>query len=116
MSALKQSTGAAVYVDDMPKYMDELYCGIVWSTRAHAKVVQIDASEATKIPGVWGFIGAGDISGDESNKFRVSGVQDEVVFAEEVVYVMLTRMYTHIHSDTRVFSPIIPNHLSTQPM
>jgi hypothetical protein len=84
LSAAKQASGTAVYVDDMPKFKNELYCGVVWSTRSHAKVVQADASEAVKIPGVWGFIGAKDLEEGEHNTYDITGVMDEVVFAEEV--------------------------------
>ena len=73
-----------MYIDDMPKYKNELYCGIVRSQRAHARVVGVDTSEAISIPGVWGYTGAGDIQGQESNSFAVAGVPDEVIFAEEV--------------------------------
>jgi xanthine dehydrogenase/oxidase len=86
LSSVQHSTGTAVYIDDMPKYKNELYCGIVRSQRAHARVVGVDTSEAISIPGVWGYTGAGDIQGQESNSFAVAGVPDEVIFAEEVTY------------------------------
>ncbi|CAH3196083.1 unnamed protein product [Porites evermanni] len=38
LSAAKQATGEAIYCDDIPKYADELYMGIVFSKRAHAKI------------------------------------------------------------------------------
>jgi xanthine dehydrogenase/oxidase len=37
-SALKQTTGEAVYLDDMPKFANELYGVLVTSTEAHALI------------------------------------------------------------------------------
>ncbi|KAM4697844.1 aldehyde oxidase-like [Rhinophrynus dorsalis] len=50
-SGIKQATGEAVYVDDMPAVDQELYIAFVTSKRAHAKILSIDASEALRIPG-----------------------------------------------------------------
>lgn len=40
LSALKQTTGEAEFIDDMPKFDGELYGGLVLSERAHAKLVK----------------------------------------------------------------------------
>ena len=85
LSANKQVSGEALYVDDMPKLKNELYAGLVVSTRAHAKILNIDASEALCMPGVWGFVSAKDIGKEETNLFRVVTATDEVVFAEDEV-------------------------------
>ena len=39
LSAVKQVTGEAMYVDDLPKVHRELYAGIVGSSFAHAKIL-----------------------------------------------------------------------------
>ena len=36
VSSLKQASGEARYVDDIPHYERELYAGVLLSTRAHA--------------------------------------------------------------------------------
>ncbi len=36
VSSLKQASGEARYLDDIPRYERELYAGVVLSTRAHA--------------------------------------------------------------------------------
>lgn len=72
-------------MDDMPSLSNELYAGVVLSTRAHAKLLSVDASEAVAIPGVWGFVSALDVGEGESNKFAVAGAMDEPVFAEDEV-------------------------------
>lgn len=62
LSAYKQATGEAVYCDDMPKLENELYLAFVLSTRAHAKIVSIDATEALNQPGIHGFFSSKDIT------------------------------------------------------
>ena len=51
-----QASGEAVYVDDIPYTEGELYAGLVFSEIAHAKLLDIDASEALKIEGVVDFV------------------------------------------------------------
>lgn len=55
-SGIKQATGEAIYVDDMPRFEHELYLALVLSTKAHAKIVSIDPSEALKIDGIEDFL------------------------------------------------------------
>lgn len=82
VSALKQATGEAIYVDDIPSCEGELYAAIVFSDRAHAKIISVDESEALKIDGVERFFCARDIPGDRN----VLGLSlDEEVFASEKV-------------------------------
>lgn len=38
-SAIKHTTGEAVFVDDMPPISQELFLAVVTSTRAHAKIM-----------------------------------------------------------------------------
>jgi xanthine dehydrogenase/oxidase len=40
LSGLKQATGEAEYIDDIPKYDGECYGGLVLSSRAHAKLIK----------------------------------------------------------------------------
>ncbi|ESO05727.1 hypothetical protein HELRODRAFT_77403 [Helobdella robusta] len=62
-SALKHCTGEAVYVDDMPRYKDELFLSFVLSTKAHAKILEIDYSEVLKCDGVAGVMEFHDVNG-----------------------------------------------------
>lgn len=82
LSAEKQATGEAVYVDDIPRFSNELYAGIVFSQRAHAKILSVNTSAALKIDGVFAYYGAKDVPG--SNKFPIVA-EDEVCFADGVV-------------------------------
>ncbi|XP_055891066.1 xanthine dehydrogenase/oxidase-like isoform X3 [Biomphalaria glabrata] len=79
-SAYKQATGEAVYVDDVPKVEGELFCGVVCSTKANAKLIQIDPSKALDLPGVVDFVTYKDVPNDnfwDSPK--------DYVFAEQTV-------------------------------
>ena len=81
MSAYKQATGEAVYCDDMPFFENEAYMAFVYSTKAHAHITSVDASEALKTDGVCGFFSAKDIEPDRN---RIGPVfHDEEVFISE---------------------------------
>ncbi|KAE8233031.1 hypothetical protein CF326_g1933 [Tilletia indica] len=83
LSALKQTTGQAMYIDDIPPYAGELHGVLVTSTRAHAKIISIDPSEALALPGVTHFVSAKDIRG--TNVWNPPGM-DEVLFAVDEVH------------------------------
>nr|P08793.1 RecName: Full=Xanthine dehydrogenase; Short=XD [Calliphora vicina] len=83
-SALKQATGEAIYCDDMPRMENELYLALVLSTKAHAKILSIDASEALAMPGVHAFFSSKDITQHENEVGPV--FHDEEVFASDMVY------------------------------
>ncbi|XP_025104170.1 xanthine dehydrogenase/oxidase-like isoform X3 [Pomacea canaliculata] len=82
-SAYQQATGEALYLDDMAPMKGELYIAFVLSSKAHAKLVNVDPSLALKMPGVVDFISHVDIPGK-----KVWGTfQDDEVFAiSEVIY------------------------------
>ncbi|KAM4627029.1 aldehyde oxidase 1-like [Discoglossus pictus] len=61
LSGIKQATGEAVYVDDMPPVSRELFIAFVTSERAHAKVLSIDSSQALTVPGFVDVVGAEDV-------------------------------------------------------
>lgn len=82
-SGLKQATGEAIYVDDMPKMENELYLALVLSTKAHAKIVSIDATEALRLSGVHAFYSAKDLTA-EQNKIGPL-LKDECLFYNEIV-------------------------------
>ena len=43
-------------MDDIPYIEGEVYAGLVLSEKAHANLLDIDASEAIKMDGVVGFV------------------------------------------------------------
>lgn len=83
LSALKQATGEAEYVDDMPPQNQELFGAFVFSTRAHAKIVSIDWTPALG-PGL--AVGYLDHTCLAPEKNRWGSVnKDEPIFAEDKV-------------------------------
>ncbi|TDG48374.1 hypothetical protein AWZ03_005119 [Drosophila navojoa] len=83
-SALKQATGEAIYTDDIPRMDGELYLALVLSTKAHAKITKLDASEALALEGVEAFFSAHDLTKHENEVGPV--FHDEHVFANGVVH------------------------------
>ncbi|KAJ8282636.1 hypothetical protein COCON_G00051550 [Conger conger] len=84
-SAICHATGEAVYCDDIPKSLGELFLVVVTSTRAHARIIKIDFSEALKLPGVVDIVTAQDIPG--MKVFTFMGLQEELLAEEEVTCV-----------------------------
>lgn len=94
VSALKQATGEAVYCDDIPRFSNELYLALVLSTKAHARILKIDATEALSIEGVEAFYSAKDIP--EKQRWHGPIFHDEEVFVSEMVGFLLL-LKSHIH-------------------
>ncbi|XP_039553924.1 aldehyde oxidase isoform X2 [Passer montanus] len=81
-SGIKHATGEAVYIDDLPSVDGELFLAPVTSSRAHAKIVSIDTSEALKGAGVFDVITAHDVPA--ANEFHFSD-DPEIIFARNEV-------------------------------
>lgn len=82
-SAFLQTTGEALYVDDMAGPAGTLHAALVLSTVAHAKLLSIDASELEDMDGFEAFFCAKDVTGD--NKIGAV-VKDEEVFASDEIF------------------------------
>ncbi|EAX94939.1 aldehyde oxidase and xanthine dehydrogenase, putative [Trichomonas vaginalis G3] len=81
-SAQQQTTGEAVYVDDIPDPNGCLHGGYVMSSIPHGKIKSIDYGPALKAPGVVDVVTYKDVKGLNS----VGDVwKDEPVFAEDEV-------------------------------
>ncbi|XP_042639514.1 aldehyde oxidase 2 [Orycteropus afer afer] len=78
LSGLKHATGEAIFCDDIPVVDKELVMALVTSTRAHAKIISIDSSEALELPGVVDVITAEDIPG-------TNGTEDDILLAVDEV-------------------------------
>lgn len=83
-SADLQVTGEAIYVDDIPAPSNALYAVLVTSQRAHARILNIDISEAAKCEGFHGYASASDVQG--SNMIGVIIKDEEVFVTEEAKY------------------------------
>lgn len=85
-----QCTGEAQYVNDIPKYQNELHAAFVLGDKVNGRIINIDASEALKIPGVVAFYGAKDIPG--FNNFMPLGfkafnlVPEQVFCSDKLLY------------------------------
>lgn len=81
VNSLKQVTGEAQYVDDVP-CEGALFAAFVFSEEAHAKILSIDASKALAHQGVVAFFDHSDIPGDNDCG---PVFHDDEVFASKVV-------------------------------
>ncbi|KAJ8393801.1 hypothetical protein AAFF_G00057160 [Aldrovandia affinis] len=84
-SSFQQATGEAKYSDDTPTVQDELFLVMVTSTRAHAKMISVDESEALSMPGVVAYVSARDVPGQ--NRRMVFDNPEELFAEEEVICV-----------------------------
>ncbi|XP_063595741.1 xanthine dehydrogenase/oxidase-like [Penaeus indicus] len=82
-SALQQATGEALYVDDLPRFKDELYGALVLSSRAHARILSIDASEARRMEGIERVFFAEDLEAERNKTGCI--LLDEEIFASDTV-------------------------------
>jgi len=83
VSGLKQATGQAEFLDDMPKMEAEVFGAFVLSSKAHAKLIEVDFAPALELPGVVGFVDHHDLPEDRMMWGAV--VKDERFFAKDVV-------------------------------
>ncbi|XP_037023470.2 aldehyde oxidase isoform X2 [Artibeus jamaicensis] len=82
LSGIKHATGEAIYCDDMPAVDRELFLAFVTSSRAHAKIVSIDLSEALSLPGVVDIMTEEHLEG--VNSFRFLTKPEKLLGSEEV--------------------------------
>ncbi|XP_053612795.1 xanthine dehydrogenase [Plodia interpunctella] len=83
MSAYKQTTGEAIYCDDMPIAENELYLAFVLSTKAHAILKSVDPTKALEQRGVVAFYSAKDLTPDQNKIGPI--FHDEELFVSEKV-------------------------------
>ncbi|KXT06727.1 hypothetical protein AC578_8516 [Pseudocercospora eumusae] len=83
LSGLKHGTGEAEYLDDIPKQDRELHGAFVFSTKAHAKILGVDYSEAVGPGLAIGYVDHRDVP--EGANVWGSVVKDEELFATDVV-------------------------------
>jgi len=77
-SALKHTTGRALYIDDMPEPPGTLHAALVLSPVASGRLRKLDLAAAAAAPGVVAVLDAGDVPG--RNDVGASG-QGEPLFA-----------------------------------
>jgi xanthine dehydrogenase/oxidase len=85
VAALKQCTGEAQYTDDIPLQRNELYGCLVLSTKAHAKILKVNAEPALSEPGVVAYVDHNDVATPEANWWGAPAC-DETFFAVDEVF------------------------------
>ncbi|OAG05168.1 xanthine dehydrogenase [Paraphaeosphaeria sporulosa] len=85
VAAMKQCTGEAQYTDDIPVQKNELYGCLVLSTRAHAKLLNVNPEAALDLPGVAAWVDHTDVATPEANWWGAP-VCDETFFAIDEVF------------------------------
>ncbi|RMZ86673.1 hypothetical protein DV736_g6102, partial [Chaetothyriales sp. CBS 134916] len=85
LAALKQCTGEAQYTDDIPAQKNELIGCLVLSTKAHAKLLDVDPAAALDMPGVVAWVDRHDVASPKANWWGAP-VCDEVFFAEDEIF------------------------------
>jgi len=83
LSAERQTTGEAEFVDDMPNARNGLFGSLIPSAKAHARIKSIDTSKALAYPGVVGVYTAQDIPGENCVG---EGAGGEEIFASQEAY------------------------------
>ncbi|KAJ5595291.1 uncharacterized protein N7459_001499 [Penicillium hispanicum] len=84
VSALKQATGEAQYTDDIPVQQNELFGCMVLSTKAHAKILKVDASAALEIPGVVDYVDHSDLPSPAANWWGAPKSDEQFFAVDEV--------------------------------
>ncbi|XP_063709284.1 xanthine dehydrogenase-like [Culicoides brevitarsis] len=82
ISAFKCTTGEAIYTDDIPSFKNELHMALLFSEKAHAKILKINPDKALKLEGVEAFFSAENLT-EEQNKYTLV-LDDERVFKDNV--------------------------------
>ena len=90
LNAYYQTSGEAKYVYDM-QLTNQLYGVFIQSTASNCKLGAVDASEASKVPGVVKILFANDIKGENSfclteNFIFPSSVKEEIFCTSDVLY------------------------------
>jgi xanthine dehydrogenase/oxidase len=78
-----QCTGEAQYINDIPKFANEVHAAFVLGDKVNGRIVSIDATDALKVPGVRAFFGAKDIPGLNNFmplRFKAFNLKVEEVF------------------------------------
>ncbi|KAI9824558.1 MAG: hypothetical protein M1832_001647 [Thelocarpon impressellum] len=85
VAALKQCTGEAQYVDDIPVQRNEIYGCLVLSSKARARILRVDPAPAMDLPGIVDWVDHTDLPNPKANGWGAP-IRDEVFFAVDEVF------------------------------
>lgn len=71
LSALKQVSGEAIYVDDLPPTHNEVFGMQVMTTKPYARIVSVDVSVALDMDGVIDYCDISDLPNKEANMWGI---------------------------------------------
>ncbi|XP_075226440.1 uncharacterized protein LOC142327353 isoform X2 [Lycorma delicatula] len=77
IEALSQCAGESEYVNDIPRFPNELQGALVVTKLCKAKIISIDSSHALKLPGVVAFFSAKDIPGENTFLKVIPAIYEE---------------------------------------
>ncbi len=77
-------TGTIRYLDDLPRFRNELAVELVTSALAHARITLLDVTAAARIPGIAAVFTAADVPGD--NQFGPVVHDEELLASRECRY------------------------------
>ena len=84
-SARSNVTGTTPYLDDLPRFRNELSVELEVSPLAHARIVSVDVAAAACVPGIAAIFTAADVPGD--NRFGAIEHDEELLASRECQYV-----------------------------
>jgi xanthine dehydrogenase/oxidase len=94
-----QATGEARYVDDIPNPAGTLYAAVVTSTRAHAKIKNVNTAKCRQSPGFVAYFDHRDVRG--SNHIGAIHHDEEVFVTSEVKHfgAVIALVVAHSHEE-----------------
>jgi xanthine dehydrogenase large subunit len=99
-SASKHVAGAATYIDDIAEPPGTLHAQIGMSTRAHARILELDLAAVRARPGVIAVLTASDVPGD--NDVSPTPSRDDPVFAAALVEYVGQSMFAVVATSRHV--------------
>ena len=75
--------GESIYLDDIPLQAETLFAAVFDSPSAHGKIISIDSSEASALPGVKRIFTAKDILGEN----QIGGIIPDEEFWHRIMFI-----------------------------
>ena len=83
-SATGHVTGSSIFIDDRPKFKNEVYVGVIGSPVCAGAITKIDGSAALKVDGVYGVYSAKDVP---HNKWGTIVPEQPILAFEKIGYI-----------------------------
>ena len=83
-SAVGHVTGESIYIDDIPPLRNELFVDFFWARTSHARIVSLDLTAASRVPGIVALFTSSDLA---TNCFGPI-IHDEPLLAKDLITFM----------------------------